>query len=76
MFLHEMLERAARLWAAAPAVCDGPVRLNYRELDERVRRFGAALQGLGLKHGEHIAVLSLNGYRYMEAYLAAAAAGI
>ena len=76
MFLHDMLERAARLWASAPAVCDGPVRLSYRELDARVRRLAAALQGLGLRHGEHIAVIAHNGFRYMEAYLAAALAGL
>jgi long-chain acyl-CoA synthetase len=76
MFLHEMLERAVRLWGDAPAVVDGELRLTYRELDERVRRLAAALQGLGLQHGEHIAVLSLNGHRYMETYLASALAGL
>ncbi|HEX9841307.1 MAG TPA: AMP-binding protein, partial [bacterium] len=76
MFLHEMLERAVRLWGDAPAVVDGELRLTYRELDERVHRLAAGLQGLGLRHGEHIAVLSANGHRYMETYLAGALAGL
>jgi long-chain acyl-CoA synthetase len=76
MFLHEMLDRAARLWGDAPAVVDGELRLTYRELDERVHRLAAGLQGLGLRHGEHIAVLSANGHRYMETYLAGALAGL
>jgi long-chain acyl-CoA synthetase len=76
MFLHEMLDRAVRLWGDAPAVADGELRLTYRELDDRVRRLAAALQGLGLGHGEHVAVLSLNGHRYMETYLAGALAGL
>ena len=75
MFLHDMLDRATRLWGNAPALADGAVRLTYRELDDRVHRLAAALQGLGLVHGDHIAVLSLNGFRYMEVYLAAALGG-
>jgi long-chain acyl-CoA synthetase len=76
MFLHEMLERGVRLWGDAPAVLDGELRLTYRELDGRVRRLAAGLQGLGLKHGEHVAVLSHNGHRYMETYLACALGGL
>jgi long-chain acyl-CoA synthetase len=76
LFLHDMLNRAVRLWGDAPAVTDGELRLSYRELDARVRRLAAALQGLGLGHGAHIAVLALNGHRYTETYLAAALAGL
>jgi long-chain acyl-CoA synthetase len=76
MFIHDFLARAASFYGDAPAVVDGETRLTYRQLDGRVRRLAAALQGLGLRHGDVVACLSLNGFRTMEAFLAASLAGV
>jgi len=74
--LQDMLARAAHLYARHPAAIDGEVRLTYGELDARVHRLAAALQGLGLEFGDHVAILAFNSYRYMEAYLATPLAGL
>ena len=76
MLLHHMLDRAVRLYGNYPAVIDGDVELTYRQLDERVKRLAAALQALGLDHGDHVAILSNNGFRYMEAYLVGSVSGL
>lgn len=76
MLLQEMLDRAVRLFGGHPALVDGDVRMTYRQLDERVRKLSAALQGLGLAHGDHVAILSANSFRYMEAYLMGSVAGL
>lgn len=76
MLIQDMLARAVRLFGGRPALVDGEVRLTYNELAERVGRLAAALQGLGLEHGDRVAVLAHNSFRYMEAYLAASPAGL
>ncbi len=76
MLINDMLARAVRQYGNFPALVDGEVRLTYKELNERVHRLAAALQGLGLEHGDHVAVLSHNSFRYMETYLAGSVAGV
>ena len=76
MLIEAMLARAVRLFGERPALVDGQVRLTYGELNERVHRLASALQGLGLEHQDHIAVLAHNSYRYMETYLASSPAGM
>jgi long-chain acyl-CoA synthetase len=76
MLVHDFLLRARDLYGACPAVVDGETRLTYSQLDNRVRRLAAALQALGLEPGDVVACLSHNSFRYMEAFLAAAAAGV
>jgi acyl-CoA synthetase (AMP-forming)/AMP-acid ligase II len=55
--------------------CEGH-RLTWRQLDERVDRLANGLRGLGIAPGEHVAILALNGHRYVELYYGAARAGI
>ena len=76
MLLQDMLARAVKLHGPYPALVDGETRYTYHELNERVRRLAAALQGLGLAHGSHVAVLAHNSHRYMETYLASPLADI
>jgi len=76
MLIADMLARAVHLFGSRPALVDGEVRLTYAELNGRVQLLAAALQGLGLRHGKHAAILAHNSFRYMEAYLAASPAGI
>ena len=74
--LAHILQRAISLYPQRTAVVDGVLRLNYRELGNRVHRLAAALQGLGLKRGDRVAILDLNSHRYLEAYYACAHAGL
>lgn len=53
----------------------GETRVTYAELDGRVRRLAAALQGMGVGRGDRIALLSENRPEYIECMLAAAAIG-
>ena len=76
MLIHESLTRAARLYGDFPAVVDGATRLTYQELDDRVTRLAAGLQGLGLASGEHVAILALNSFRYTEVYHGVPRAGM
>ncbi|HEX7373164.1 MAG TPA: AMP-binding protein, partial [Thermodesulfobacteriota bacterium] len=54
------------------AVVDGQRRLSYRALNRRVNRLARALQSMGLKQGDRIAVLAYNGQEYVETIFAAA----
>ena len=76
MLLHDMLGRGVKLFGEIPAVVDGDVRLTYNQLSGRVHKLAAALQNLGLEHGDHVAIFANNGFRYMEAYLAVSVAGV
>jgi long-chain acyl-CoA synthetase len=69
------LRRAARNWADSPAVIDGDTRLTWRGVEWRVRRLADGLRGFGIQPGERVAILMLNGYRYLELYYALPRAG-
>ncbi len=76
MLLNDMLSRAVGLFGGEPALVHEDWRPTYRELDTRVKKLAAALQGLGLRQREHVAILSNNSTRYMETYLAIPEAGL
>ncbi|MBP2367801.1 AMP-binding protein [Pseudonocardia parietis] len=74
-------------WAALTperdAVVDAPAgrRTSWRTLDERVRRLANGLRGtgdggLGLDHGDRVAILAKNSIEYQELYFAAGRAGL
>ena len=69
------LRRAAEVHADAPALVHGARRQSYRELNERVARLTSALRGLGIEHGDRVAVLSPNTPAMVEAHFAVPAAG-
>ncbi len=54
----------------------GEVRYTWRELNERVNRLANSLGKLGLKKGNHVAVLMENCHTYVEIYYAMAKMGI
>lgn len=75
MYLTQGLHRALQQHANDTAtICQGR-RRNFRELGERVARLAGALQELGLRKGDRVAMLSLNSDRYLEYYLAVFWAG-
>ena len=69
------LRRAAEVHADAPALVHRNRRLSYRELNERVARLASALHGLGVDHGDRVAVLAPNTQAMVEAHFAVPATG-
>jgi len=54
--IGEHLAEAARTWPDDLAVVEGPHRLTYDELDERVERVGRSLRALGVARGDVVTV--------------------
>lgn len=54
-----------------PAVVFGETVLTYRALDGAARRFAGALAGLGVRRGQHVALLLPNVPQFTVAYFAA-----
>lgn len=54
------LERSARFWPTRPAVLFRDRALTYGELEARSNRLARALQALGLKRGDRVAIVSPN----------------
>lgn len=50
-------------------------RLTWKELDERVDRLVTGLLSLGIKPGEHVAILAQNSHRFVEYYYACSRGG-
>lgn len=75
MNLTQSLHRNAQQRPHELAVIFGDVKHTYSELLDRVSRLAAGLQGLGVNHGERVAMLSLNSSRYLEYILATPWAG-
>ncbi|MEV8638444.1 FadD3 family acyl-CoA ligase [Streptosporangium sp. NPDC051023] len=70
-----VLERAVRDFPNAEALVDGPVRLTYSELDERVRAVTRAFVASGVAKGDRIAIWAPNGPRWVVTALGALCAG-
>jgi long-chain acyl-CoA synthetase len=70
MTLADTLRRAEKLFADRIAIRDGEVKITYRELADRCRRLAGALAGLGVRSGDRVATLLMNGHRYLEVYFA------
>jgi fatty-acyl-CoA synthase len=71
----DYLERSAYVFREKIAVVDGDVRRTYPQLRDRVHRLAAALQALGIRDGERVAVLSPNTSAILEAHFAVPLAG-
>jgi fatty-acyl-CoA synthase len=63
----DFLERAAMVYPDKTAVVDGAARRTYPQFLERVNRLAAALQALGIRDGERVAVLAPNTSMVLEA---------
>lgn len=66
----DFARRARRLYPDREAVVDGSVRLTYRQFFERCDRWSSALQSLGVKQGDRVAVISPNTHSHLEQYYA------
>jgi fatty-acyl-CoA synthase len=72
--LH-FLERAGDVFAERPAVVDGELRLNWRQMRARARRLASALQRGGLKKGDRVAFLAFNSEPLLLAHFGVPLAG-
>jgi long-chain acyl-CoA synthetase len=70
MDLQQILDHTVRFYPERTAAVCGQTRLSYRALCERVRRLCRALQGLGVRKGDRLAILMYNCHRYFELYYA------
>jgi long-chain acyl-CoA synthetase len=69
--LADALRASAREHPDKTAVIAGNTRLTYAELDGLVRRLAAGLAGLGVRRGEHVALLLPNVPQFTVTYYAA-----
>jgi fatty-acyl-CoA synthase len=66
----DFARRARKLYADREAVVDGSLRLSYAEFGDRCDRWAAALQRLGVRHGDRVAVIAPNTHAMLEAFYA------
>ena len=66
----------ARLTPHKLGTRDSRRSLTFAQWNERARRLSAGLRGLGLRHGDRVAVLAYNCVEWMEIYVALADAGL
>lgn len=66
----EFLRRARRLYPDHEAVVDENQRLTYTQFGERVDRWSAALQQLGVRKGDRVACIVPNTHSLLESFYA------
>ena len=66
----EFARRTRRLHGGRLAVVDGDLRLTYEEFFDRVDRWSAALQGLGVRQGDRVATIAPNTHAQLAAFYA------
>lgn len=70
MYLTQALHRAVQQYPREVAVSYGNRRRTFTEFAERVARLAGALQRLGMRPADRVAMLSLNSDRYLEYQMA------
>jgi len=73
--LPALVEAAATAFGGREAVVDGPTRISFTGLAERVDGFARALVAAGVAPGERVAVWAPNGWRWIVAAFGAVRAG-
>jgi len=72
---HHIPRKHARLDPDFECLVFEEHRLTWKQLDERVDRLVGGLVSLGLKPGEHVAILAQNSHRFVEFYYACSRGG-
>ena len=72
----EVLTVNAKLHPGRLAAKDSRRALSYAELEERANRLANAFAGLGLAHGDRVAIFAHNCLEWMELYAACAKSGV
>jgi len=73
--LQDNLAESARKYPGATATIIQNAKLTYAELDSLADRFAAALQGLGVKKGDRVAIYTANCPQFVISYYGAFRAG-
>ena len=73
--LSELLDLSAAAHASRPALLDGEVAFSYAEFATKVRSMAYALQQLGVRADDRIAIALPNCWEYAVTYFAIQAAG-
>ena len=73
--LYDVLQEQASRQPQAEALVISGRRLNYLELKLEVDRYAQSLTTLGVRHGDHIAVLMGNSLEWVIFFYAAASLG-
>jgi long-chain acyl-CoA synthetase len=60
------LERVQRLYGARPAIIDREGNFTWSEFVDRVTRVAGVLRDLGIRQGDHYAILCRNSFRHAE----------
>src|SRR5262249_32746836 len=71
----EFARRAGQLYPDREALIDGDLRLTYRQFFARCDRWSAALQALGVRHGDRVVVIAPNTHAMLEQFYAVPAPG-
>ncbi len=74
MTLVKLIEESKRHKKRTSLIFEGK-KISYADLSEKVRRFGAGLQNLGLKRGEKVAILLKNCPEFIISYFGILRAG-
>jgi fatty-acyl-CoA synthase len=72
----EMLRDSARAVPGKEALVSGPVRMTYKELDERVTAFAASLRNLRIGKGDRVAIYMKNSAELTIAFYACQRIGV
>jgi len=75
MYITQGLKRAVQINSSGIATIDGARQRTWAEFAERVAKLAGVLKGLGLSKGGRVAILALNGDRYLEYFFAVPWAG-
>ena len=66
----DFARRARRLYADCEAVVDGDQRFTYAAFLDRVDRWSAALQSMGIRQGDRVAYIAPNTHAQLESFYA------
>jgi fatty-acyl-CoA synthase len=68
---YDFLKRALTVYGDCEAIVSGDLRLTYKELGDRVKRWGHAMRMLGVEKGDRVAIISQNSHRMIEGFFGA-----
>src|SRR5262245_51239132 len=74
--LAVILRESARQYPERTALILGEQRVSYRDLERRARAFAAALERIGVRRGQHLAVMLPNVPEFTIVYFGAHLAGV